>query len=95
MLYVAICRDNADSAEIRTSNRPDHLAWLDANADKVKLGGPITTEDGSASIGSIVFAEADTLEGARAFFANDPYAGAGLFASVEVLPFRAVVGAKI
>jgi len=95
MLFVAICRDRAGATDVRANTRPDHLAWLEANADTVKLGGPFTSEDGATSIGSMLIVEADTLEGARVFLANDPYAGAGLFDSVEVLPWRATVGAKI
>lgn len=95
MLFVAICRDRAGATDVRAENRPDHLAWLEANAEKVKLGGPFTAEDGQTAIGSMLIVEADTLEGARSFLANDPYAGAGLFDSVEVIPWRATVGAKI
>lgn len=95
MLFVAICRDRAGATDVRANARPDHIAWLEANAEKVKLGGPFTEEDGQTAIGSMLIVEADTLEGARAFLANDPYAGVGLFESVEVIPWRATVGAKI
>ncbi|MEW5423686.1 YciI family protein [Amorphus sp. 3PC139-8] len=95
MLFVAICRDKPNSADLRTNVRPDHIAWLEANPDKVKLGGPFVTEDGAASIGSMLIVEADTLEGAQAFLADDPYAGAGLFEAVQVVPWRATVGAKL
>jgi uncharacterized protein YciI len=45
------------------------------------------------SQGSIVVIEAESLAEAKATFAADPYALAGLFASVEVRPWRWVVGA--
>ncbi|MDQ0315179.1 YciI family protein [Amorphus orientalis] len=95
MLYIAICQDKPDAGDIRANTRPDHLAWLERNAEKVKLGGPLTSEDGSISVGSMIIVEDETLEGARAFFAEDPYANAGLFASVAVVPFRATVGTKL
>ena len=42
MLFVAICRDRAGATDVRANARPDHLAWLEASAAKVKLGGPFT-----------------------------------------------------
>jgi uncharacterized protein YciI len=36
--------------------------------------------------------EADSLDAAKALLAKDPYAIAGLFGSVEVLPWRWTIG---
>ena len=38
--------------------------------------------------GSLVVIEAASLEAARAIAAGDPFAKAGLFASVEIRPWR-------
>ena len=43
--------------------------------------------------GSIVVVEAGDLAAAKALFAADPYAAAGLFETVEIRPWRWVVGA--
>ena len=41
--------------------------------------------------GSIVIARFDSLEAARAWAGADPYVAAGVYASVEVRPFRRVL----
>jgi len=54
-------------------------------AGKVILAGPLT--DGA---GSLILIEADSLEEARAFAADDPYVTEGIFARYEVHPFMQV-----
>ncbi|MEA3536528.1 YciI-like protein [Rhizobium sp. CC-YZS058] len=85
MLYAALCTDKPNALQIRLDTRPAHVAFLDAlNArGMLALAGPFLGEDGKPT-GSLVIVEAETLEEARAIFAEDPYAKADLFAAVEV-----------
>ncbi len=87
MLYVLYCRDGERSGEIRKSTRPAHLDWAGAQAC-IRMAGPMLDDQGERSIGSLFVIEADSLEAARAFHAEDPYTRAGLWSSVEVHPFR-------
>ena len=86
------------AAEGRRTARPAHLARLRALADagRLLLAGPcpaIDAEDpGEAGFsGSLVVAEFASLEEARAWAAVDPYVDAGVYARVEVRPFRRVL----
>ena len=45
-------------------------------------------DDGATPVGSMLVIEAETLDAARAIYANDPYALAGLWASTAVRPFN-------
>ena len=65
--------------------RPDHVAYLnDLNAGgKLAFAGPFLGDDGKPT-GSLVVVKAETIEEARQIAQNDPYAKAGLFASVDV-----------
>ncbi len=83
MLYALICTDKPKSVDLRMSVRPDHVAFLQGLGDQLKAGGPFLNDDGSP-IGSLVVIEADSKEAAEATAAQDPYAVAGLFESVEV-----------
>ena len=85
MHFAFICQDKPGALQIRLDTRPDHLAYLNAlNADgKLGFAGPFVGEDGKPT-GSLVVVEAETIEAARQIAGNDPYAKAGLFASVEV-----------
>ncbi|MGO9770342.1 MAG: YciI family protein [Roseiarcus sp.] len=93
MLFVATCTDRPDSMARRLENRPGHLAYLASLGARVKLGGALLTPDQKTVLGSlIVFEAADEAEVA-AIVADDPYAKARLFTSVDVKPWRLAIGA--
>lgn len=89
MLFAFICKDKPGHLQVRLDTRPDHVAYLDdLNArGALKFAGPFLGEDGKP-IGSLVVIEAADAASARAIADADPYAKAGLFQSVEVLPWN-------
>jgi len=98
MWYAIEGYDAPDSLQSRLRARPAHLARLNAlrDAGRLLLAGPcpaIDAEDpGPAGFsGSIVIAEFETLEAARVWADADPYVEAGVYARVEVRPFRPVL----
>lgn len=93
MLFVALCLDKPDHVHLRLSTRAAHLAFLDKHASRVKLGGPFL--DGERPVGSMLILECEDETAARALLREDPYALAGLFASVDVKPWKRVVGAQL
>jgi uncharacterized protein YciI len=94
MLYVLICKDlPGEGLARRLRARPDHLAYLDSLGEKVRAAGGLLSEDGTEPRGSLIIIEAGSLDEARAIAAADPYAKAGVFADVEVHPWRQAVGA--
>lgn len=90
-LFTVSCRDRRDAHALRAATRDRHLAYLAERGRAVKLGGPWLDAEGR-SVGSLLVVEADDLAGAQALADGDPYAQAGLFASVAVEPWRLVVG---
>jgi uncharacterized protein YciI len=64
------------------------VAYLKSLGGTLVIAGPFTREDGETMNGSLVVIEAASLEAARAIAAGDPFAKAGLFASVEIRPWR-------
>lgn len=98
MWYAIEGYDGADVLARRIEARPQHLARLVALRDegRLLLAGPcpaIDAEDpGPAGFsGSIVIAEFASLEAARAWADADPYVVAGVYARVDVRPFRRVL----
>ncbi|MCK5777411.1 MAG: YciI family protein [Rhodospirillales bacterium] len=90
MHFVIYCLDKDGHADVRTENRPQHVEYLKASADKIVCAGPLLTDDGEGMIGStLVMKFADRSE-AEAWAANDPYAKAGLFESVDIRPWKKV-----
>ena len=98
MWYAIEGHDGPDVLAQRTAARPAHLARLHALRDegRLLLAGPcpaIDAEDpGPAGFsGSIVIAEFESLEAARAWADADPYLAAGVYERVDVRPFKPVL----
>lgn len=98
MNYAIISRDVPDSLEKRKAARPDHLARLESLKDqgRLVLAGPHPATDSEAPgdagfSGSLVVAEFESLEQARAWADADPYVAAGVYAEVTVKPFLKVL----
>jgi len=98
MWYVIEGYDGKDVLAQRLAARPEHLARLVAlrDAGRLLLAGPcpaIDSEDpGPAGFsGSVVIAEFESLDAARAWAGADPYVAAGVYERVEVRPFRKVL----
>ena len=93
MLYALICTDKPDSLALRKASRPDHLDYLKSLGDTLVLAGPFTEDDGVTMTGSLVVIEAPSLEAANQIADGDPFAKAGLFASVDIRPWLWTVNA--
>ncbi len=98
MWYAIEGYDGGDVLPQRMAARPAHLARLQAlrDAGRLLVAGPcpaIDAEDpGPAGFsGSLVIAEFPSLADARAWADADPYVEAGVYARVEVRPFRKVL----
>ncbi|RXR07213.1 YciI family protein [Pseudoxanthomonas composti] len=98
MWYAIEGHDGADVLALRAAARPAHLQRLQALAEagRLLLAGPcpaVDAEDpGPAGYsGSIVIAEFESLEAARSWAEADPYVAAGVYARVDVRPFRKVL----
>lgn len=100
MLYAIIGRDAPGSLERRLAARPAHLERIEAlqTEGRLLLAGPLPAIDspdpGPAGFsGSLIVAEFPSLEAARAWAEADPYQVQGVFAALEVFPFRKVLPA--
>ena len=95
MLYVIFARDNSDSFDLRVSVRKAHLGRLQALQDqgRLVLAGPMPLADvelidGAVGVfGSLIVAEFESLEAAKAWASQDPFTLTGVYADVQVQPF--------
>jgi uncharacterized protein YciI len=90
LLFALVAYDRPNHVALRMEIRPTHLKFLDDLGDTVKFAGPFLN-DANEGIGSFVVIEAASLDDARAVFARDPYAIAGLFDSITVKPWRLLI----
>lgn len=98
MFYVIRGTDAPNSLEKRKTARPAHIARLEQlrDAGRLLLCGPLPAIDaedpGPAGFtGSLIVAEFDSLDAARTWAQADPYVTAGVYATVDVSPFRKVM----
>jgi len=92
MLFLTICKDKPDSLDLRTSNRPAHLDYLNALGSKVKIGGALLGPDLATPGGSMLIYEAENEDEVRKLVADDPYSRVGLFEKTTITPWRQGVG---
>lgn len=97
MFYVIVGGDVSGSLDRRLSVRPAHLERLQQlqSEGRLLLAGPFPAIDspdpGSAGFsGSLIVAEFDSLEAAKAWADSDPYVAAGVYQNVTVKPFKKV-----
>lgn len=98
MIYAIISQDVENSLALRATARDAHRQRLHdlTNAGRLILAGPFPTidspEPGPAGFtGSLIIAEFDSLESARAWADADPFVAAGVYSEVEVRPFKQVL----
>jgi uncharacterized protein YciI len=98
MLYAIMGEDSPGSLDRRKAARPAHLQRIESLRDEGRLviAGPHPAIDaadpGPAGFtGSLIVADFPSLEDAKRWAADDPYATTGVFAKVTVKPFRQVL----
>lgn len=98
MLYAIMATDVEGSLSHRLAARPEHLARLERLKEegRLVLAGPLPAIDsndpGEAGFtGSLIVAEFASLEAAIEWASADPYKAAGVYAKVEVKPFKRVL----
>jgi uncharacterized protein len=90
MRVALFCHDKPGALQVRKDNRAAHLAYIEATG-VVEMAGPLLSPEGEMN-GSLVVLNVETLAQAQDWAANDPYAKAGLFASVAITEWKKVVG---
>ncbi|PHV12409.1 YciI family protein [Chitinimonas sp. BJB300] len=98
MYYAITGHDAPNSLASRLENRPAHLARLQAlqTEGRLLLAGPFPAIDASdpgpaGFSGSLIVAEFTDLPAAQAWANADPYKLAGVYAQVDVRPFKKVL----
>jgi uncharacterized protein YciI len=98
MFFMIRGTDVPNSLERRLTARPAHVKRLEQLRDegRLLLSGPfpaVESEDpGPAGFtGSLIVAEFESLAAARTWANDDPYVSAGVYATVEIQPFRKVL----
>lgn len=95
MQFVVLATDKPGHVELRERTRPEHRRYLRSHgvpAVHVLLAGPTLDRAGNQMNGTLLVVEAICLEDVSTFIAADPYSKAGLFAHIDIRPWRCGLG---
>lgn len=95
MLFAVWARDRPGMLAERKRVREAHRARLRApspHAVQVLLAGPLEGGEDNAMSGTLLVVQADSLDAVRRFVDDDPYAHAGVYADVDIQPWRCGIG---
>ena len=90
MIYAVIFEDEANRADERPRLMPEHLAFLERNADAVRAAGPLRDMADGVAAGGLWLVEAESPEAVRALVEADPFWPSGLRKSVRILEWARV-----
>jgi len=91
MHFLVTCIDKAGAAALRRRTRAVHLDYMIAHQGLIVSGGPLRSDDGTATIGSAFIIDLPDRAAVDDFLAREPYAQAGLFDSVTVVRIALMV----
>jgi uncharacterized protein YciI len=87
-LFAVVGLDEpSHSAERRLAWRDAHRAYVLTHDDAIAFVGPMIGEDG-LPCGSLYVFQAESEQAVRDWLSREPYAKAGLYASLVVRPFE-------
>lgn len=90
-MYIAIFTSKADTAALRSEAQLRHDAYWAEYLGRVKLAGPILSDDGSTRLGQILLLDVEDRATAERIATEDPFVKAGLFSSWSVRRVRVSV----
>ena len=90
MRFALITHDKPRALQIRMDTRTAHLDYI-ASTGVVEMAGPFL-DDAGQMCGSLIILELPDMVAAQAWAHDDPYAKAGLFASVTLSAWKKVIG---
>jgi len=90
MIYAVLFEDDDSRADMRPKHMPDHLAFLEHNADSIQAAGPLNDAASGSPAGGLWLVQADSPDRARTLVEADPFWPTGLRKSVRILEWTQV-----
>ena len=89
MLYAIHCLDRENTLSIRLENYDAHRDYLNTTQTNIVLAGPVTADDRSTPIGSLMIISVSSQEEAEHFNHSDPFYRLNVWdkTSIRIQPF--------
>lgn len=92
MLFIIFCIDRPGAEEKRRQAIAGHIEYLAKNPIKVVMSGPLVSDDGTKTVGSLFLVDAVDRAEIERFQRADPLYNAGIWETVEVRAFNKRIG---
>ena len=79
MIFTMLLMDRPGTTDLRIQVRPEHRAYLAKMADRIAFAGPLTSEDGKTTLGSLIAMDFPSMADVDAWLIDEPYTKAGLY----------------
>ena len=79
MIFTMLLMDRPGTADLRVQVRPEHRAYLAKMADRMAFAGPLTSEDGKTTLGSLIAIDFPSRTDVDAWLKDEPYTKAGVY----------------
>ena len=79
MIFVFWLIDRPQTAALREEVRPAHRAYLAKIADRMAFAGPLTSDDGLTTVGSLLAIDFPSRAEAQAWIQAEPFTMAGVY----------------
>jgi uncharacterized protein len=83
--------DRPDAAAVRAKTRPAHIAYLEANLEKLLAAGAKLADDGETALGTLYIVTTNDRNEAQHFVAEDPFTKAGVPGQIVVTRWRKAI----
>ena len=91
MPYMVVALDKPGTAALRAATRAAHVAYLEANLDKLIGAGAQLSDDGETALGSLYLLATDSRAEAEAFVDADPFMTSGVFSGFTATRWRKAI----
>ena len=90
MKFIVLFEDQPGTGmEVRLKHMPEHLDFLDRNAEAITAAGPLKKDDGELD-GGLWLVEAENSAAVQDLVEEDPFWSVGLRKSVRILVWNQV-----
>jgi uncharacterized protein YciI len=90
MLFLILAKDRAGRESTRDELRPTRIAWLDRNSKRILAAGGLVDDHNHHVAGGLLIIDAENRTDAERFANEDPFTGASLYETLEVIRWRRV-----
>jgi uncharacterized protein len=95
MIFAILLMDRPGTADLRIQVRPEHRAYLAQQAHRMAFAGPLTSEDGQTTVGSLLAMDFASRAEVDAWLKEEPFTKAGVYEKPIIHAFTNMWAQKV